>query len=48
MLQKLPPQAWPRPGRHAIFGPTTLAEQMTFIARHDMMHLDQLRARLPG
>ncbi len=48
LLQKLPPQAWPRPGRHAIFGPTTLAEQMTFIARHDMMHIDQLRARLPG
>ncbi len=48
LLQKLPPQAWPRPGRHAIFGPTTLAEQMTFIARHDLMHIDQLQARLPG
>ena len=45
LLHGLPPQTWQRPGRHAIFGPTTLAEQVSFIARHDMMHLDQMHAR---
>lgn len=45
LLQGLPPQAWHQPGRHAIFGPTTLAEQVSFIARHDMMHIDQMRAQ---
>ena len=45
LLLGLPPQTWQRPGRHAIFGPTTLAEQVSFIARHDMMHLDQMHAR---
>jgi hypothetical protein len=45
LLLSMPPQTWQRPGRHAIFGPTTLAEQVSFIARHDMMHLDQMNAR---
>ncbi|PJF36254.1 MAG: hypothetical protein CUN49_06425 [Candidatus Thermofonsia Clade 1 bacterium] len=41
-LEGLPPQAWARPARHAIFGPTTLLEMAHFTARHDHLHLNQL------
>lgn len=33
---------WQRPARHAIFGPTTLAELVSFMADHDRLHLKQL------
>jgi FMN phosphatase YigB (HAD superfamily) len=41
-LEQLPPEAWSRPARHAIFGPTTLLEMAHFTARHDRLHLNQL------
>lgn len=41
-LEQLPPEAWARPARHAIFGPTTLLEMAHFTARHDRLHLNQL------
>lgn len=41
-LEQLPSEAWARPARHAIFGPTTLLEMAHFTARHDRLHLNQL------
>ncbi len=41
-LQSLPPEAWYRPARHSIFGPTTLLEMANFTATHDRLHLQQI------
>jgi len=45
-LRGLSPADWGRPGRHALFGPTTLAEQAQFSARHDLLHIEQLQGAL--
>ena len=45
-LRSLSPADWRRPGRHALFGPTTLAEQAQFSARHDLLHIEQLQDAL--
>jgi FMN phosphatase YigB (HAD superfamily) len=45
-LRGLSPADWQRPGRHALFGPTTLAEQAQFSARHDLLHIEQLQGAL--
>lgn len=41
MLEALPPQGWERKARHAIFGPTTLAEIVGIMAAHDRLHIRQ-------
>ena len=41
-LAALPPEAWGRPARHYIFGPTTLLEMANFVSQHDRMHITQL------
>jgi FMN phosphatase YigB (HAD superfamily) len=43
-LAELPESDWNRPARHAIFGPTHLAEIVGWMLGHDRIHLDQLRA----
>jgi FMN phosphatase YigB (HAD superfamily) len=43
-LESLPVEAWERPGRHSLFGPTTLSEMAHFTARHDRLHINQLCA----
>ncbi|MBN1438240.1 MAG: DinB family protein [Anaerolineales bacterium] len=43
LLRDLRPGDWRRAARHALFGPTTLAEQMRFSARHDLLHIEQLQ-----
>jgi FMN phosphatase YigB (HAD superfamily) len=48
-LRTLSDGAWNRPARHAIFGPTYLAEIVGWMLGHDRIHLEQLaatRARL--
>ncbi|MGA9533291.1 MAG: DinB family protein [Anaerolineales bacterium] len=42
-LASLDAEQWRNPGRHAILGPTTLAEQMSVAVDHDLIHLAQLR-----
>lgn len=42
-LASLPEEAWSTPARHALLGPTTLAELMDLAADHDLSHLAQLR-----
>lgn len=42
-LEHLRPLDWNRPARHAIFGPTTLAELMEFITTHDTNHIRQVQ-----
>lgn len=42
LLKSLTEQDWQRPGRHSIFGPTTLLEMALFTAQHDRLHLKQL------
>jgi len=37
---------WERPARHAIFGPTTLQELVSFTNEHDRLHLRQMRENL--
>jgi hypothetical protein len=44
-LRGLPAEAWQRPARHAIFGPTRLAEIVGWVVDHDLIHLNQLRQR---
>jgi FMN phosphatase YigB (HAD superfamily) len=46
LLEALPPEGWSRPARHALLGPTTLAEVASVVAEHDRLHLAQLRAGL--
>ena len=41
-LDSLPPEAWYRPARHSIFGPTTLLEMANFTATHDRLHIQQI------
>jgi len=41
ILVGLPPEAWQRTSRHTIFGRTTLAELVNFMATHDRSHLQQ-------
>jgi FMN phosphatase YigB (HAD superfamily) len=41
-LRALPPNAWHRPARHAVFGPTTLLEMVKFTSEHDRTHLRQM------
>jgi hypothetical protein len=42
MLAALADDDWQRSGRHAIFGPLTLQEQLGFMAEHDRVHLRQI------
>jgi HAD superfamily hydrolase (TIGR01549 family) len=44
MLQSLEDTGWRQPARHAIFGPTTLLELVSFIATHDQTHIQQAQA----
>jgi FMN phosphatase YigB (HAD superfamily) len=46
LLRDLEPADWKRTARHALFGPTTLAEQARFSSRHDLLHIEQLRGSL--
>jgi FMN phosphatase YigB (HAD superfamily) len=40
-LEALTSREWESPARHAIFGPTTLKELISFIAQHDRTHIRQ-------
>ncbi len=42
-LEALPAEAWARPARHALLGPTTLAEVLSIAADHERLHLADLR-----
>lgn len=42
-LAEQPETIWGRTARHAIFGPTHLAEMVGWILDHDRIHLEQLR-----
>ncbi len=46
ILEALSLIEWERPARHAIFGPTQLAELVGIIAGHDRLHLQQVQAVL--
>lgn len=46
MLSELAPEDWQKPARHAIFGPTRLAELIEFVVTHDSSHLQSLVAAL--
>ncbi|MBN2385992.1 MAG: DinB family protein [Anaerolineales bacterium] len=42
LLDDLQASQWSRPARHAIFGPMTLQELVTFVAEHDRIHVQQV------
>ncbi len=46
LLDQFSPADWERPARHAIFGPTTAQELLTFTNEHDRLHLRQMRENL--
>lgn len=46
LLESTGSDVWIRPALHALFGPTDLAELASFVADHDLLHLDQLRRAL--
>ncbi len=41
-LAAMSAEAWERPARHYIFGPTTLLEMANFVSQHDRIHITQL------
>jgi hypothetical protein len=41
-LESLPPEAWTRLARYAIFGPTNFEEMVRFMTEHDITHLRQM------
>lgn len=43
LLEPLKPQDWAAPARHALLGPTSLAETVSVITEHDVIHLAQIR-----
>ncbi|MFP3853735.1 MAG: HAD-IA family hydrolase [Anaerolineales bacterium] len=45
-LINLKPEQWQIPARHALLGPTTMAEIMAVAADHNLIHLRQLRETL--
>jgi hypothetical protein len=47
-VEGLTREAWQRPARHSIFGPTTLLEMAYFTAQHDRLHLRQLCQTIGG
>lgn len=47
MLEGLSESQWSLPARHAIFGPTTLKELVSFITTHDRSHVQQSFKILP-
>jgi FMN phosphatase YigB (HAD superfamily) len=51
VLGEIAVDEWRRPARHAIFGPTTFLEVISFMAEHDRLHIQQawkiLRAQAP-
>jgi FMN phosphatase YigB (HAD superfamily) len=42
MLNSLKTAQWERKARHAIFGPTSLLELVSFMAEHDRLHIQQV------
>ncbi|MBI5929275.1 MAG: HAD-IA family hydrolase [Chloroflexi bacterium] len=42
LLNSLSTEAWGRPARHSVFGPTSFLEMASFTARHDRLHINQL------
>jgi len=42
-LESIPPEAWERHARHALLGPTTLAEVALIAADHELLHLADIR-----
>lgn len=46
LLESLDAEGWNQPARHAIFGPTTLLELISFTITHDRNHLQQLWCNL--
>lgn len=48
LIATFPTEAWTRPARHSIFGPTTLLEMAHFTAQHDRLHLNQLCQTIGG
>jgi hypothetical protein len=42
-LESLSPEAWDRPARHALLGPTSLAEVASIAADHELLHLADIR-----
>ncbi|MCJ7676543.1 MAG: DinB family protein [Anaerolineales bacterium] len=42
-LESLPSEAWDRPARHALLGPTSLAEVASIAADHELLHLADIR-----
>jgi hypothetical protein len=45
-LEGLTAEAWERPARDAIFGPTYFGEMVGFIVEHDRTHLRQMRTTI--
>lgn len=45
-LTDLTAEDWSRPARHALLGPTTLAEVMAVVCDHDRLHLGKIRGAL--
>jgi hypothetical protein len=46
LLERLGTEEWSRPARHAIFGPTDLAELVSFVTTHDRSHIQQIQANI--
>jgi FMN phosphatase YigB (HAD superfamily) len=45
-LASLPAEAWSRPARYSIMGPTNFEEMVRFTTEHDLTHLRQIQAAI--
>jgi FMN phosphatase YigB (HAD superfamily) len=46
LLDSMTPDQWQRPARHAVFGPTSLRELVSFTNEHDRLHIQQIKENL--
>ncbi len=46
LLESISAEDWSRRARHAIFGPTSLSELVSFVAGHDRLHVQQIHKLL--
>jgi HAD superfamily hydrolase (TIGR01549 family) len=47
LLGSMSEQGWERKARHAIFGPTSMKEMVSFMAQHDRVHVRDIRELFP-
>jgi hypothetical protein len=48
LLQTVDPALFDKSGKHPEYGTITVAQMIPHLAAHDLIHLQQIRARIPA